>query len=164
VHLEPPASARVERVESTAEMFAAVKKHAKAADIFIGVAAVADYRPERVSTQKIKKSGNDMPLRLIQNPDILAWVASQPKPPFTVGFAAESQKLNEFADAKRRRKKVRLMVANLAQHAIGADDNEVTLLDDAGLHKLPRAPKTVVARQIVAHIAALSAPRGKSKK
>ncbi|NBR30174.1 MAG: phosphopantothenate synthase, partial [Betaproteobacteria bacterium] len=141
----------------------AVKKHAKAADIFIGVAAVADYRPEKVSTQKIKKKGGDMPLRLVQNPDILAWVAAQPKAPFTVGFAAESQKLNEFADAKRRRKKVRLMVANLAQHAIGSDENEVTLLDDAGLHKLPRAPKTVVAQQIVAHIAALLAPRKKSR-
>ena len=163
VHIEAPASARVERVESTAEMFAAVKKHAKSADIFIGVAAVADYRPEKISTQKIKKSGNDMPLRLIQNPDILAWVAALPNAPFTVGFAAESQKLNEFADAKRRRKKVRLMVANLAQRAIGADDNEVTLLDNAGLHKLPRAPKTVVARQIVAHIATLVSPRKKIK-
>ncbi len=163
VHLDPPVSARVEHVDSAAEMFAAVKKHAKAADIFIGVAAVADYRPEKVSTQKIKKKGGDMPLRLVQNPDILAWVAAQPKAPFTVGFAAESQKLNEFADAKRRRKKVRLMVANLAQHAIGSDENEVTLLDDAGLHKLPRAPKTVVAQQIVAHIAALLAPRKKSR-
>jgi phosphopantothenoylcysteine decarboxylase/phosphopantothenate--cysteine ligase len=163
VQLEPPASARVERVESTAEMFAAVKKHAKTADIFIGVAAVADYRPERVSSQKIKKTDRDMPLRLIQNPDILAWVASQPKPPFTVGFAAESQKLNELADAKRRRKKVQLMVANLAQHAIGADDNEVTLLDDAGLRNLPRAPKTVVARQIVAHIAQIYRSQKKQK-
>jgi len=163
VHLDPPVSARVEHVDSAAEMFAAVKKHAKAADIFIVVAAVADYRPEKVSTQKIKKKGGDMPLRLVQNPDILAWVAAQPKAPFTVGFAAESQKLNEFADAKRRRKKVRLMVANLAQHAIGSDENEVTLLDDAGLHKLPRAPKTVVAQQIVAHIAALLAPRKKSR-
>jgi phosphopantothenoylcysteine decarboxylase/phosphopantothenate--cysteine ligase len=161
VTLEPPASAHVERVESTAEMFAAVKKHVKAADIFIGVAAVADYRPERVSSQKIKKTDHDMPLRLIQNPDILAWVAAQSKPPLCVGFAAESQKLNEFADAKRRRKKVQLMVANLAQHAIGADDNEVTLLDDAGLRKLPRAPKTVVARQIIAHIAKLC--QGKKK-
>jgi phosphopantothenoylcysteine decarboxylase/phosphopantothenate--cysteine ligase len=162
VHIDPPAAARVERVESAADMFAAVKKHAKAADIFIGVAAVADYRPEKVSTHKIKKSGNDMPLRLVQNPDILAWVAAQPKAPFTVGFAAESQKLIEFADAKRRRKKVRLMIANLAQHAIGADDNEVTMLDDAGLHKLSRAPKTAVAAQIVAHIATLMAPRKKS--
>jgi phosphopantothenoylcysteine decarboxylase/phosphopantothenate--cysteine ligase len=164
VHVEPPPAARLERIESAAEMFAAVKKHVRAADIFISVAAVADYRPQRVSTQKLKKTGRDMPLHLIQNPDILAWVAAQPKAPFTVGFAAESQKLTEFADAKRRRKNVQLMVANLAQQAIGADDNEVTLLDDAGLHRLPRAPKAVVARQIVAHIAALSAPRRKARR
>ena len=162
VHLEPPSSARVEHIDSAAEMFAAVKKHLKGADIFIGVAAVADYRPEKLSTQKIKKTAGDMPLRLVQNPDILAWVAAQPKAPFTVGFAAESQKLTEFADAKRRRKKVALMVANLAQHAIGADDNEVTLLDDGGLHKLSRAAKTEVARQIVAHIATLVTRRKKS--
>jgi phosphopantothenoylcysteine decarboxylase/phosphopantothenate--cysteine ligase len=162
VHLEPPSSARVEHIDSAAEMFAAVKKHLKGTDIFIGVAAVADYRPEKLSTQKIKKTAGDMPLRLVQNPDILAWVAAQPKAPFTVGFAAESQKLTEFADAKRRRKKVALMVANLAQHAIGADDNEVTLLDDGGLHKLSRAAKTEVARQIVAHIATLVTRRKKS--
>ena len=162
VHLDAPSSARVEHIDSAAEMFAAVKKHLKGTDIFIGVAAVADYRPEKLSTQKIKKTTSDMPLRLVQNPDILAWVAAQPKAPFTVGFAAESQKLTEFADAKRRRKKVALMVANLAQHAIGADDNEVTLLDDGGLHKLSRAAKTEVARQIVAHIATLVTRRKKS--
>ena len=162
VHLDAPSSARVEHIDSAAEMFAAVKKHLKGTDIFIGVAAVADYRPEKLSTQKIKKTTGDMPLRLVQNPDILAWVAAQPKAPFTVGFAAESQKLTEFADAKRRRKKVALMVANLAQHAIGADDNEVTLLDDGGLHKLSRAAKTEVARQIVAHIATLVTRRKKS--
>ena len=164
VQVSPPTGAEVVRVESAAEMFAAVKKHAKSADIFVGVAAVADYRPEKVSTQKIKKTGDDMPLRLVPNPDILAWVAGQPRPPFTVGFAAESQKLNEFADAKRRSKKVQLMVANLAQHAIGADDNEVTLLDDGGLHKLPRAPKSAVAQAIVAHIAVLYRARRKTKK
>jgi len=162
VHLEPPSSARVEHIDSAAEMFAAVKKNLKGTDIFIGVAAVADYRPEKLSTQKIKKTAGDMPLRLVQSPDILAWVAAQPKAPFTVGFAAESQKLTEFADAKRRRKKVDLMVANLAQHAIGADDNEVTLLDDGGLHQLSRAAKTEVARQIVAHIATLVTRRKKS--
>jgi len=132
-----------------------VKKHAKAADIFIGVAAVADYRPEKISAQKIKKTARDMPLKLVPNPDILAWVAGLPKPPLCVGFAAESQKLHENADAKRRRKKVPLMVANLAQDAIGADDNEVTLLDDSGIQTLPRAPKTILAQQLVAYIAKL---------
>ena len=156
--IDPPPSARVEHVESANEMFAAVKKHANAADIFIGVAAVADYRAEKTSRQKIKKTDRDLKLKLVPNPDILAWVAALPKPPFCVGFAAESQKLHQYADAKRRRKKVPLMVANLAQDAIGADDNEVTLLDDNGVHLLPRAPKAVLARQLVAHIAKLYKP------
>jgi phosphopantothenoylcysteine decarboxylase/phosphopantothenate--cysteine ligase len=105
-----------------------------------------------------------MKVDLVPNPDILAWVASRPKPPFTVGFAAESRNLDAYADEKRKRKKVRVMVANLAQDAIGADENEVTLLDDAGLHRLARAPKTEVARQIVAHVAQLiGAARRKSR-
>ena len=98
------------------------------------------------------------------NPDILGWVAARPKPPFCAGFAAESRNLDAYADQKRRRKNVQLMVANLAQEAIGADDNEVTLLDDAGTHRLERAPKEVVARQIIAHIAKLyGAKRRKAK-
>jgi phosphopantothenoylcysteine decarboxylase/phosphopantothenate--cysteine ligase len=148
-------SAQVEHVESAGEMFEAVKKHAKAADIFIAVAAVADYHVAKTSKQKIKRTDADLNLTLVPNPDILAWVAALPKPPYCVGFAAESQKLHEFADAKRRRKKVPLMVANLAQDAIGADDNEITLLDDTGTHTLPRASKPEVARQLVAYIAKL---------
>jgi phosphopantothenoylcysteine decarboxylase/phosphopantothenate--cysteine ligase len=158
-----PATAQVERVESANEMFDAVKKHVKAADIFIGVAAVADYRVEKTSAHKIKKTRRDLNLKLVPNPDILAWVAARPTPPFCVGFAAESQKLHEYADAKRRRKKVPLMVANLAQDAIGADDNEITLLDDSGIRTLPRAPKTVLARQLVAYIAKLYQGRKKKK-
>ena len=155
VNLDAPASAKVERVESAQNMFDAVKKHAKDADIFIGVAAVADYRVDTTSRQKIKRTDAALALKLVPNPDILAWVAALPKPPFCVGFAAESQKLQEFADAKRRKKKVPLMIANLAQDAIGADDNEVTLLDDSGAHTLPRAAKPEIARQLVAHIAKL---------
>ncbi len=155
VGLTAPAAARVENVTSAAEMFDAVKKHAKSADIFIAVAAVADYRVEKTSGQKLKRSGAYLNLTLVPNPDILKWVAALPKPPFCVGFAAESQKLREFADAKRRKKKVPLMVANLAQNAIGADDNEILLLDDAGAHNVPRAPKSELARFLVAHIAKL---------
>lgn len=161
VALEPPATARVVRVQSANEMFEAVKKHAKGADIFIGVAAVADYRIAKASKQKIKRTDANLTLTLVPNPDILAWVAALPKPPFCVGFAAESQNLAEFADAKRRRKKVPLMVANLAQEAIGADDNEITLLDDSGTHTLPRAPKSEVARQLVAYIATAQAKKKK---
>lgn len=156
VSLAAPVGASMERVQTAAEMFDAVKKHAAKAHIFIGVAAVADYRVSAPRKHKIKKNGDKgLTLDFVPNPDILGWVASRPKPPFCVGFAAESRNLDVYADEKRRRKKVKLMIANLAQNAIGADDNEVSLLDDAGTHRLPRAPKTVVARQIIEHIAAL---------
>ena len=151
-----PAGALVTPVQGAAEMFEAVKRHATKADIFIGVAAVADYRVDKPREHKIKKTDqSQLTLKLVPNPDILGWIAAQPKPPFTVGFAAESQHLETYADEKRRHKKVHMIVANLAQSAIGADDNEVMLLDDAGTHKLARAPKDVVARDIVAHIATL---------
>jgi phosphopantothenoylcysteine decarboxylase/phosphopantothenate--cysteine ligase len=90
-------------------------------------------------------------------------VAALPQPPYCVGFAAESEKLHEFADAKRRRKNVPLMVANLAQDAIGSDDNEITLLDDSGVHTVPRAPKSEVARQLIAHIAKLYRAQEKAR-
>jgi phosphopantothenoylcysteine decarboxylase/phosphopantothenate--cysteine ligase len=165
VSLAAPAGASMEHVQTAAEMFDAVKKHAAKADIFIGVAAVADYRVSAPRKHKIKKTGDKgLTLDFVPNPDILAWVAARPKPPFCVGFAAESRNLDNYADEKRRRKKVNLMIANLAQTAIGADDNEVSLLDDAGTHHLPRAPKTVVAQQIIDHIAALSSAKFRKPK
>lgn len=165
VSLAAPIGASMERVQTAAEMFDAVKKHAAKADIFIGVAAVADYRVSAPRKHKIKKSGDKgLTLDFVPNPDILAWVASRPKPPFCVGFAAESRNLDAYADEKRRRKKVKLMIANLAQTAISADDNEVSLLDDAGTHRLPRAPKTVVARQIIEHIAALCGAKSRKSR
>jgi phosphopantothenoylcysteine decarboxylase/phosphopantothenate--cysteine ligase len=157
-----PTGAAVTQVQSAADMFAAVKHNAKDADIFIGVAAVADYRVEKPNEHKIKKTDESvLSLTLVPNADILAWVAAQAKPPFTVGFAAESQNLENYADEKRRRKKVNMIVANLAQNAIGADDNEVMLLDDNGTHKLARAAKEAVAKEIVAHIATLYKARRK---
>ena len=165
VSLAAPVGAHMERVQTAAEMFDAVKKHAAKADIFIGVAAVADYRVNAPRKHKIKKSGDKgLTLDFVPNPDILGWIASRPKPPFCVGFAAESRNLDAYADEKRRRKKVKLMIANLAQAAIGADDNEVSLLDDAGTHRLPRAPKTVVARQIIEHIAALCSAKSRKSR
>ena len=153
--LSPPA--RVERIDVTSaqDMLSAVQQRVANADVFVSVAAVADYRPAKASEQKIKKSDRTMSLELLPTTDILAYVAGLPKPPFCVGFAAESEKLAEYAEEKRKRKKVPLLAANLAQKAIGADDNEITLFDDEGAHALPRAPKDVVARQLVAHIAKL---------
>ncbi len=163
--LTPPAGATVIPVESAQQMFDAVKRHIDGHDVFIGVAAVADYRVDKPSAQKIKKEKTrDLDLRLVPNPDILEYVANLPQPPFCVGFAAESEKLAQHAQAKRRRKKLPLIAANLAQHAIGADDNELTLFDDDGAHHLPRAPKIELARRLVAHIARLQAAAHTSRK
>ena len=165
VSLNAPVGAVMTRVQTAAEMFEAVKKHADKADIFIGVAAVADYRTSTPRKHKIKKTEEDqLHISLLPNQDILGWIASRPKPPFCVGFAAESRNLDAYADEKRRRKKVRLMIANLAQNAIGADDNEVSMLDDNGTHRLPRASKDAVAQQIVAHIAALYGSKTRKSK
>ena len=152
-----PAPARVERVDvvSADDMLSAVKKHVPKTDVFVSVAAVADYRPAQVSEQKIKKSDRNLTMDLVPTTDILGWVAALPKPPFCVGFAAESEKLAEYAEEKRKRKKLPLLAANLAQQAIGADDNEITLFDDEGAHRLARAPKEVVARELMKHIAKL---------
>jgi phosphopantothenoylcysteine decarboxylase/phosphopantothenate--cysteine ligase len=153
-----PQGATVVNTTSAADMLEAVKQHVADSDIFIGVAAVADYRVAQTSAQKIKKSSANLTLELVPNPDILAYVAALPQPPFCVGFAAESEKLREYAEQKRRAKKLPLLAANLAQQAIGADDNELILFDDAGEHLLPRADKLTQARALLNHIIKL---RGK---
>ncbi len=153
--LTAPAGTQRVDVVSARDMFEAVKKRVADTDIFISVAAVADYHVASPRRQKIKRTAGRLRLDLVPNPDILAWVAGRPRPPFCVGFAAETENLRQHAEAKRRSKKVPLLAANLAQRAIGADDTELLLLDDKGAHKLPRAPKEVVARQLIAHIAKL---------
>jgi phosphopantothenoylcysteine decarboxylase/phosphopantothenate--cysteine ligase len=147
----PPGVRRVD-VVSADEMLAAVKAHVDNVDVFVSVAAVADYRPVQTSEQKLKKSARNMTIELTPTPDILAYVAGLPNPPFCVGFAAESEKLAEYAEAKRRRKNVPLLAANLAQDAMGADENEITLFDEEGAHPLPKASKEEIARQLVARI------------
>lgn len=140
-------------VQSAEQMFEAVKQHVGNCDIFIGVAAVTDYRVAQPSTQKIKKSTDKLTLELVPNPDILAYVASLPKPPFCVGFAAESENLIEHAEQKRRAKKLPLLVGNMVQQAVGSDDNELVLFDDSGRQILPRADKLTLARQLLQRIA-----------
>ncbi len=145
-------------VQGARDMQAAVEAQLPGQDVFIGVAAVADYRVANASEHKLKKNGGEPPaLALVENPDILASVAARPEAPFCVGFAAESQNLLDFAEKKRKKKKLPLLVANLAQTAMGADDNEIILLDDAGQHPLPRMDKDDAAREIVAHLARLLA-------
>jgi len=151
--LARPAVANFVAVESASEMFTAVNNHVAQCDIFIAVAAVADYRVAQPSKQKIKKRDAALTLELIPNPDILAYVASLPNAPFCVGFAAESENLFEYAEAKRRTKKLPLLVGNIAQHAIGSDDNELVLFDDNGVHPLPRGDKISLAKLLMQHIA-----------
>ncbi|MBI4939061.1 MAG: bifunctional phosphopantothenoylcysteine decarboxylase/phosphopantothenate synthase [Nitrosomonadales bacterium] len=153
--LEKPHGTQAVDVISAAEMFEAVKQRVADADIFIGVAAVADYRVAQPSAQKIKKGEGKLTLGLLPNPDILAYVAGLPQPPFCVGFAAESENLRAHAAAKRAAKKVPLLAANLAQQAIGADENELILFDDGGEHLLPRADKLAQARALLRHTAKL---------
>jgi len=156
----PPGVARID-VRTAQEMFEAVKKDAPASDIFISVAAVSDYRVKHPARQKIKKAnGKELLLKLEENPDILAWVAALPKPPFCVGFAAESEQLERHAREKRARKNLPLLAANLAQDALGRDDNAITLFDDEGEHPLGRGAKLELARKLVAHVAGML-PAGK---
>jgi len=149
-------------VRSALEMHQAVFQHLLPQNVFIGVAAVADYRPATSSEHKIKKSGDNLGLTLTPNPDILAEVAALPKAPFCVGFAAESRNLAEYAEGKRVAKKLQLVVGNLVQDGLGGERNAVTLFDAAGAHALPEADKLTVARGIVAHLAGLLSSQGNS--
>ena len=149
-------------VRSAAEMLDAVERSIDGADIFIAVAAVADYTVANPSTTKHKKSTDGhgpLSVEFAPTVDILARVASRPNPPFCVGFAAESEDVEANAEAKRIRKNVPLLVANRAQDALGSDHNAVTLIDAQGRHRLPSAPKLDVARKIVTHIADMLAVR-----
>ena len=159
VSLEAPSSAQLVRVETARQMLDAVNTHVGSSDIFVGVAAVADYHVGNRKQQKIKKDGGVPTLELVANPDIIEAVARRPNPPFCVGFAAESENLEQNAEAKRRRKKLPLLAANLAHAAIGAEDNELVLFDDDGVHRLARTSKLELARDLIRHIAKLYRPR-----
>ena len=157
--LPVPGGTRRVDARSAADMAAAVDAAVDRVDIFIAVAAVADYAPVRSHASKLKKGAAPLKLELKPTVDILARVAGRRKPPFCVGFAAETDRVNANAESKRRRKKVPLLIANRAQDAVGRDDNEVTLLDERGAHPLPRMPKLALARRLVAEIAVRLPPR-----
>ena len=161
VSLPCPRGVRRIDVSSALQMHAAVHSKVAENDVFIAVAAVADYRPAMPVAQKIKKGAQAAPppIELVQNPDILAEVAALPAPPLCVGFAAESEKLDEYAENKRRSKKIPLIVGNLINDGFGGDDNTLILFDDDGQHPLAPAPKLQLARQLVARIATLLAER-----
>ncbi len=155
VTLATPRGVRRVDVQSALQMREAVMQALPGQSVFIGVAAVADYRPRQAAAHKIKKGPDSLTLELDANPDILAEVAVRPDAPLCVGFAAESRDLATYAEGKRMAKKLALVVGNLVQDGLGGDTNAVTLFDAVGAHVLPPADKSEVARGIVAHIAAL---------
>jgi len=158
--LTSPAGAKLVSVTSSQDMLAAVEANVADAQVFVAVAAVADYRVRNAAPRKIKKSDQALTLELEPTVDILQTVSTRPSPPFCVGFAAESHDLDRFAQEKRARKKLPLLAANLAQDAIGAQDNALVLFDDSGRHALPRGPKIEQARALIEHVARLYRARG----
>lgn len=143
-------------VRSAMQMRDAVMEAVQGADIFIATAAVADWRVAKYSARKIKKGPSGVPvLELLENPDILAEVASLEARPFVVGFAAETDQVAEHARAKLARKRLDMLAANrVDEHVgIGADDNAVELFWPGGSEALPRAAKSELAKVLVARIA-----------
>ncbi len=145
----------MERATSAQEMYDAVHKYIADQDIFISVAAVADYKVKNSSTQKLKKENSkDTPtLELETNPDILASVAALPKPPFCIGFAAESEKVLEYARAKRLRKGIPMLIANDVSQAMGKSSNQITIITDHEELSFPEKEKSQVAGEIVQSLA-----------
>ncbi|MBT5331587.1 MAG: bifunctional phosphopantothenoylcysteine decarboxylase/phosphopantothenate--cysteine ligase CoaBC [Porticoccaceae bacterium] len=152
VNLDCPLGVKRIEVTSCAEMQSAAMAEAAKADVFIATAAVADYRPEQASPQKIKKHGNEMAIKLVRNPDILAKVAALGDHLFCVGFAAESEKLIENASKKLISKNLNLIVANdISDQSIGfgSDENAVTLIGPDFELELGKSHKRLIARKIL---------------
>ncbi|MEJ2592345.1 MAG: phosphopantothenoylcysteine decarboxylase, partial [Candidatus Thiodiazotropha sp.] len=127
-------------------------------DIFIGVAAVADYRPKVVAGEKIKKQAASLDIELVRNPDILAEVAACDPAPFTVGFAAETERVETFAETKRVAKRLNMIAANRVGAGEGgfeSDRNALILLWEGGREILPMMDKTQLAQLLAERIEAL---------
>ena len=156
VALSTPPGVERTLVETAAQMHEAVMAKVAACDIFVSVAAVADYRPRRAAEEKIKKDAQSLSLELVRNPDILAEVAAREDAPFTVGFAAETEQLESFAEAKRQAKGLDLIAANrvgIAEGGFESDDNALLLLWSGGSEALPLMDKTALARRLAERIA-----------
>ncbi len=152
-----PTPANVERidVETAAEMHEATLARAPAADIYVGAAAISDYRPAVVEKQKIKKTADTLRLDLVKSSDVLAEVAALKGGPFTVGFAAETQRLEEYARGKLKNKALDMIVGNLVGNSLcfDRDDNSVLVIWPGGSEEIGRMAKTELARKLIALIA-----------
>ncbi len=157
VNLEAPDHVEVVSIESAQEMLEACLARTGDCDIFIACAAVADYRPKTMADNKIKKDADTLSIELVKNPDILATVAGGEAPPFTVGFAAETSNVLEYARGKLERKGLNMIIANdVSNPDIGfnSDQNAVTIIAQGSEKPLEQAGKDNIARQIIEHIAA----------
>jgi phosphopantothenoylcysteine decarboxylase/phosphopantothenate--cysteine ligase len=160
VALATPRGVNRINVVSALDMMAACVSQAEQATVFIATAAVADWRPDTSSHQKIKKDGSGVvpQMGFVENPDILATLALSARAAkgelFCVGFAAESHDLLAHATAKRARKQVPLLVGNIGPATFGQDDNALLLVDAQGAREIPRNSKLALARLLVANIAA----------
>jgi phosphopantothenoylcysteine decarboxylase/phosphopantothenate--cysteine ligase len=171
VQLPTPAGVTRLNVESAREMYAAVHRHIADADVFIAAAAVADYQPAKVAKQKIKKDGGALKLDLEPAPDIVKSVADMAKRPLVVGFAAETNDVEQNARAKLKRKNLDMIAANQVGEGLAFDceDNALLVLWPGGKVEVARAPKLQVARELIALIAkrlppATGAPRRGARK
>ena len=156
VNLETPMNVNRLNVSSTQEMLDAVMQQVHHSDIFIGCAAVCDYRTMDIADEKIKKSATEMSLALIRNPDILATVAACDTRPFTVGFAAETQDVERYAKDKLTRKKLDMIAANnVSDPALGfnSDANALKVFWSNGQYELPATDKYTLAKQLLTLIA-----------
>ncbi len=153
--IEDPERVQMLRVTSAQEMHDAVHARVGAADIFIAVAAVADYRPANVADRKIKKDAEKLTLDLVRNPDILASVAALKPAPFTVGFAAETDDVERHARRKLEGKNLDLIAANRVGADLGfeSEENSLLLIEREGVTPLPTQSKTQLARALIRHIA-----------
>jgi phosphopantothenoylcysteine decarboxylase / phosphopantothenate---cysteine ligase len=142
-------------VESAAEMMAAVLHEVPGTDVFISTAAVADYRPARAAPQKIKKGAENLELSMERTDDVLATVAAKAERPFMVGFAAETEAVEQNARAKMLKKNLDMIAANEVGHdkAFDSDDNQLVVLSRSARHELGRADKLTLARALVTLIA-----------
>jgi phosphopantothenoylcysteine decarboxylase/phosphopantothenate--cysteine ligase len=155
VQLQTPMGVTRINVESARDMYAAVHRQVGDADIFIAAAAVADFQPVTVAKQKIKKQGGSVKLELEPAPDIIKSVADMAKRPFVVGFAAETNDVEENARIKLKRKKLDMIAANEVGDGIAFDceDNALTVIWPGGKMEVARGPKIDVARELIALIA-----------
>jgi phosphopantothenoylcysteine decarboxylase/phosphopantothenate--cysteine ligase len=151
VNLDPPRAAKFISVSTSDEMFDAVHRHLTDCDILVMCAAVADYKPAKVSAQKIKKrDAQNFSLELIPTRDVLASLPKQDRRFLVVGFAAETNDVEKHAETKLREKNCDIVVANDVSIGMERDENEVTILfRDGEQKKISRAPKNFIARELI---------------